>query len=467
LDQAQVRAAWAQPAAPAARPAAAMLQWPYESFGKKGRVVSREQVAEPGFTRLRFANGVVLNFRRTAFESGQVLVRVKFGAGRRQIPADDYQLALLGASYLKEGGLGKLSLFDLKSLTRGMAWDLDLDIEDNAFDLDATTYVTGLTGQLNIVAAYLSDPGFRGNLDELVPNNVEAAFRELRSNPADVMGEAFTAAVAPGAPINRMSPEKAAAVKSGDLARILKPILTGAPLQVTVVGDVDEAAVVEAISTTLGALPPRRAPPRPRPDTWYMRFPTQAPAPVRVTHDGVQDKAAVGLFWPLFVGSPSQRREEYALGLLGSVFEDRLLARVREKLGKSYSPEADVSLPEASDQGYIWASVETAPADLAAVEREVRAVAESLRKGEISDGELEAARRPKLAQMDAARARNAWWRDALSASDQPDELRDYLDSRTITATISLADVKKAAAAWLAAPPLAVVAAPAASKGGRS
>jgi zinc protease len=460
LDEGRVRAAWNNAIAAPVQTAEAPKEWPYETFGRDGKVLSRQVVAQPGYTRLKFANGVVVNFKRTGFESGQVLVRVKFGAGRREIPAADYQLALLGTSYLKEGGLGKLSLYDLNSLTRGMAWDIHLDMDDRAFNLDASTYATGLNGQLSILAAYLSDPGFRGNLDELVPNNVETAFRELRSSPADVMGEAFTETIAPGAPINRLSPEKAAAVRSGDLARVMKPIITGEPLQVSIVGDVDEATVIEALSKTLGALPPRKSQPRLRDDTWYMRFPSRDPAPVRVTHDGVPDKAAVGLFWPLFVGSPQQRREEYALGLLGSVFEDRLLARVREKLAKSYSPEADVFLPEGTDQGYLWASVETAPADLGAVEAEVRAVAEGLREGQITEAELEAARRPKLARLDAVSAHNSWWRDVLSVADEPDQLRDFLEGRKITAEITLDEVRKAAAVWLARPPIAVVAAPA-------
>ena len=55
----------------------------------------------------------------------------------------------------------------------------------------------------------------------------------------------------------------------------------------------------------------------------------------------------------------------------------------------------------------------------------------------------------------------------LSVADEPEEMRDYLEGRKITAEISLDEVRKAAATWLARPPIAVVADPAPRKEARS
>jgi zinc protease len=459
LEAAPLRTAWTRAPAPVAQAAAAALEWPYASFGRKGRVVKREMVVAPGFVRLTFSNGVVLNFKQTAFESGHVEVKVRFGAGRSELAAVDYQLALLGSAYFKEGGLGRLSLAELEGLTRGAAWDVDLEIADHAFELKGEAYASGLEAQLGILAAYLSDPGFRPSVDALIPGNVEATFQRLRSDPTEVMGQALTGAIAPGAPILHPSLAAASAARSADFARVLKPPITQAPLTVTLVGDVSEAAVVEAMATTLGALPARRATPRERPDTWFMRFPVDAGRTVRVTHEGASDKAVAGLFWPLFTPTAGQRREEYALLMLGAVFEERLVAQVRERLGKSYAPEAGADLRDATDQGYLWAQVESAPADLAAVEAETRAVAQRLRAGDISEADLETARRPILAHMDQRRTANAWWLEALNVADHPAELEEYVQSREWVASVTLEEVRRAAARWLAPEPVAVVVTP--------
>lgn len=459
LEEAPIRTALAREPGPIARVATGELEWPYKTFGRPGKVVERETVAEPGFTRLTFSNGVLLNFKHTDFESGHLLVKVRFGAGRSEIPSADYQLALLGAGYFKAGGLGRMSLTDLQGLTRGAAWEVDLNVEDHAFELAGDTYNTGLEPQLHILAAYLADPGFRPSVDAQIPNNVEASFRRVRSDPSDVMGSALTETLDPKAPVNRLPLAAASAARSADFARVLRPAVTSAPLQVSLVGDVTEAEVIEAMSTTLAALPSRRPTPRTRPDTWFMNFPANAPEPIRVTHDGARDKAVVGLFWPTFVPTRETRREEYALVLLGEVMQDRLVSQVREKLGKSYSPEAGAYQRDASDQGYLWTSVESTPDDLAVVEAEARAVVRRLQAGDISETDLETARRPMLAHMDADVSKNRWWLEALNTADRPAELEEYVHARAWTAAVTLDDVRRAAAAWLKTAPFAVLVTP--------
>lgn len=457
---AAVRAAWSRPpsAAVPLGPAVTLKapDWPYADFGRPGRVVKREQVADPGFTRLTFSNGVVLNFRASHAERHQVLVRVRFGAGRSGMAPQDYQAALWGARFLREGGLGRLSLRQLEAATRGAAWSADLTIGDHAFALDGETYASGLGLQLGVLAAYLWDPGFRPTLDARIPVAVADDAREAEAAPDTIMDEALIRSISPDSPQLRLSPERAAALRAADYARILKPALTGAPLTVTVVGDVTEAEVVDGMTRTLAALPPRGAAAPERADTPFLRFPAAAPAePIRATHAGARDKAIVGLYWPTFTLTAQTRREAAALDLLGAVMEDRLLARVRESLGKSYSPEAGLEAVERSDQGYLWASVESTPRDLPAVEAEALAVARRLQAGEIDPADLEAARRPRLAHMEADAALNSWWLTALNLSDRPDELATWTSARALVAAVTLDDVRQAAAAWLKAPPIVV------------
>ena len=45
-------------------------------------LASRESVASPGFTRIRFRNGVILNFKRTHYAQSKAVFLVRFGASK-------------------------------------------------------------------------------------------------------------------------------------------------------------------------------------------------------------------------------------------------------------------------------------------------------------------------------------------------------------------------------------------------
>jgi len=160
------------------------------------------------------------------------------------------------------------------------------------------------------------------------------------------------------------------------------------------------------------------------------------------------------------VATYERRREEYALKLVAEVLQQELIREIRERLGKTYSPQADTAMPDDLDQGYLYAMVETRPGDAAVVAEEVRAAGVRLSRGEITPQAFEAARRPLLAHIEAARPTNAWWLAALSGSaHDPRRTADMLRQHDLIASITLDEVKAAAARWLSAAPVVAVAAP--------
>jgi zinc protease len=437
------------------------VSWAYTDFGPAGRVERRETVATPGFVRLRFQNGVVLNFKHTDFQKGVVEVRVRFGAGRREIDNKAFLVANMGAGLLLDGGLGKHSGDEVKRLFQNISWGAKLSINDESFSLSGTATAGSLESELQLLAALMTDPGFRPTIDATLPTMMDASYRSYRTSPEMVLSEALVRGVAPGSSYDLPPREVFTAVRSADFAKALRPALTEAPMEVTVVGDVDEKAATDLVARTLGALPARDPAPRTRADTWWLRLPETPPAPIRATHEGSSEQAMASLTWGLYVAEPSRRREEYALYLLSRVFTDELRRRVREQLGKTYAPDADTSMPDGADQGTLTATVETRPEDLDAVVAEVRAVAARLAAGEITPEALEAVRRPLLSRADARQSSNDWWASAMSGSARdPQILADAMEYRPILTSLTVDDLKKAAATWLSRPPVVVTAAPA-------
>jgi zinc protease len=447
-------------AAPAARAAAPSLSWGYSDFGPAGHVAKRESFQSPEFTRLTFANGVVLNFKHTAFEQGMTKVRVTFGAGRREIANRDYIAATMGAEFFKIGGVGRHDYQDIQQMFSGWSWDAALKIGDSAFVLDGDTTSNGLKTQLQILAAYMSDPGFRSDLNARLPSAVDAFYRQYRAKPALVLGSAITDAVAPGSALSMPPIAVMSRLRMNDFERILKPALISAPLEITIVGDVDEATATELVGETFGEFPPRQQTPRERPDTFFLRFPDHEPPTIRVMHDGPPDQAMVEALWQLYVAEPERRREEVSLLLLSHVFDNALRHRVRQELGKSYAPAVSLYTPDHGDQGYMDADVEAAPRDIDQLLVETRRVAELLSQGNFTDDDIEAARKPMLADMGARANTNDWWLNGLSGSsrdsDGLDQMRDLLG---LIASVSAAEIRAAAAKWLAQTPLTAIALP--------
>ena len=249
-------------------------------------------------------------------------------------------------------------------------------------------------------------------------------------------------------------------LRSADFERLLKPVITSAPLEVTVVGDIDEARAVQAVAKTLGALPPRKPVPDRSERPPFMTYPTRFTGIVRATHEGAAEKALVGMIWPLYVAVPERRREEYALNLLEGVFQDALRHRVREALGKSYSPAVSLAMPDYADQGSLTVMVETSPADAEAVAAEIEQLAADLARGGVTAQALEEVRTPLLAGRAKERETNTWWLQTLDGSARhPEWLKDAVEWERMIRSITLAEVQRAAATWLSRPHLTAFALP--------
>lgn len=155
----EILAAW-NDKTPPARADAASPQWAYGAPGPPGRVVRREVLKAPDFVRLHFANGLVLNFKQTAFAKGKVEVQVLFGAGREGLGARPVEEGYLAASSFVLGGLGRHSYADLLAIYGEEPMKLSVDMQRTAFSFEADAYVDRLPQHLRLMAAYLSDPGY-------------------------------------------------------------------------------------------------------------------------------------------------------------------------------------------------------------------------------------------------------------------------------------------------------------------
>ena len=140
--------------------ALATVTWPYTSFGTPGVIAEQREAIDLETTFVRFSNGVRLTIRPSRFRENQILVRVRVGNGLLSLPRDRQNMNW-AAGALIEGGLGMISANDLEQVLASRVFGAQYSAEDDAFTFSGATQRDDLDVQMQVLAAYVSDPGWR------------------------------------------------------------------------------------------------------------------------------------------------------------------------------------------------------------------------------------------------------------------------------------------------------------------
>ncbi|RAK62547.1 M16 family metallopeptidase [Phenylobacterium kunshanense] len=444
-------AALAASQAVAVAPSAATSQiaWPYERFGPPGEVADRSTVKDLGATFVRFRNGVRLTVKPTAFRDDEVLVRVNAGRGMSSLPADR-QSPFWAANALTEGGLEKIGVEDMERVLASRFYGSRFNIGDDAFVLSGSTRTGDVAVQLQVLAAYLTEPGWR----DTAFARIKAAGRTIHDQYESTVGGVLTREL-PG--ILRSGDrrwtfptrEEMAATTLDDVRAAVTPGLSQGPVEVVIVGDITVDQAIAATAATFGALPPRPAPEPPPPEQRGGPFPAGRADPMVLTHKGRADQAVGYVAWGTsdYWAAPQRARDA---AVLREIMKLRLTEELRETQGVTYSPDVNSQHSLVwTGWGYIAANVEAPPDRLPDFFSAVLKIAEDLRRNEVSADELARARQPRLEGLHRAQQTNSYWVSELSGAQADprrlDVIRQILPG---TEKVSPADVKRAAEALL-------------------
>ena len=433
----------------AARGDAAAIAWPYGNFGLAGAVKSRGEVADLGITRVRFANGVGLTIKPTKFRADQVLVAVNVGAGRLDLPRDHATAAWAARGFAHEG-YGKVSYEDAQTALAGKVQSVNFSVDDTAFTFTGATRPEDLPAQLQVIAAYLADPGFRPEAFERLRGAYLAELPQLDATPGGVFARAS------GGLFTRDDPRFAfpsraqlEGAKPDDFKTLLGGPLAHGPVEVTIVGDVGVDQAIALTAGTFGALAKRsEIAPRPIAPSG-VQFPAPAAAPVSLTHTGRADQAIAVMAWPLtdFYADMGKSR---AVMLAGEVLYNRLLDKVRIAEGATYSPESRVELSQTlTGYGYAYAQVEMPPQKIPGFFADISAITADMRAKGVTADELLRARNPRIANLRKAQMTNEYWLADLSGSlADPRRLDLIRTTFPDYEKVTTSDIQTAAKTWL-------------------
>jgi zinc protease len=425
-----------------------VVEFAYTDFGEAGTVTDRVEIEDLGLVRFKLDNGVAVSFKQTDFEDGEVHVRVDFGRGElepRSVPAVDVVTAWVFAS----SGLGAHSSDELNGVLAGRAVGSNFSVTTDSFRFGSSTTPRDLLTQLQLFAAYMTDPGWR---DEGL-SQFHAIAPEIRRNfyasPTGVLQAEVARLVHGDDPrYGFPDPEEVAGINIAAMQEFLTPALENAPIEITIVGDIDEAELVAALNQTFGALPDRSAEWPGYDEARTIRFPAANSEPLVLRHNGPDYQAMANIYWPTV--DDSDRRRARAISLLRTVFDIKLTERLREAEGFTYSAfNSDQSSDVYPDYGYLWVGVDVRLENVDATYAAVEELAAELAAGDISDDILLRARRPLLEQIEEGFESNGLWMSMLSQSYHDDARLERI--RTLVSdyeSISVDELSALAAEYL-------------------
>jgi zinc protease len=417
-------------------------------LGPPGREVSRERIADLDATIVRFANGSSLVFKQTGYEQGSVNVSLRFGRGIAALPADRKSPAWM-APLLGSTGVGPLDLDGLERLMTGRRVSMSFGMDDEALVLRGSTRAEELQDQLRLLATKIVAPHFdpalfqRSKIAALESHDLAFASASAR------MSREFGAVARGNDP--RWQPFDKAEIErltAEDFEAFMKPLLAQGPVEAVIVGDVDIETAVAAMLKTVAALP-QRPEVRPPPASLRVRPPSPSSEPIRFTHQGDPNQAYAAIGWTTFGGTEG-RRERRALSLAANLAQARLVERLRDLEGASYSPSATVQTSfQFPEWGFFFAGSEIRPERADLFFRLAREIVAELAARPASADEWQRAINPVVTGIERRLKTNAYWAGAMEDwSREPyliDHARTYLaDYKSLTP----GDVRAAVAKWV-------------------
>lgn len=422
--------------------------WPYTSFGTPGTVLDRQDSADLGITRVHFANGTTLAIKPTNFTKDQILVRVGFGHGRLGLPPTltrAYWLLGVNGQAFVLGGTGKLPFTDIQHDLEAKIVDINLEVQDTSFALSGTTRPADFATQLQLLAAYVTDPGFRPNGVTRLRDSLAANMAQFESSHTVVLQKTASLLLKNGDRRWQTLPESAdlAATKTEDLAALLREELAQGALDVSIVGDVKVDEAIDMVARTFGALPKRARVDRTSLTEQVIALTPARPQPFLALHKGRADQAYAVNYWPLpdFYAAPKDAR---ALGLAASVLRSRLFDQLRAADGVTYSPNAGAQQSTTlRNYGYFSMSIEVPPNRIAFFQSAIDQLLAQLKDQGITADEFTRARQPVIDEIKKARETNSHWLNLLtSAALDPRAEQTERDRLSGVLMVTPADVER-------------------------
>lgn len=390
--------------------AAAQIEFPYLDPLPGNEAPIRTFFPEVDMERYQFANGLILNIKKTAFEKNSFQAVVNFGNGELGEPEPG--MSLFVEDIINGSGTGTLPQSALNNHIAGSSIDMVFRIGESVFSWVGKGLNKDFELFIQLLQARLLDPGFRQQVFTTARTNVELTYKKLeRGIDGAVVLEVqpFLASydhhfgLPPFSDISHFS--------FNDLEKWFATFARPGDLEISIVGDIDATSIVEITNAYLGGIEVSKPPDI---KGGQVLFPRKRMLEVGI--DTVVEKSLITVAWATEDFWDIHRTRRFHL--LSSVLEDRLRKEIRERLGASYSPSvASFGSRVYPGYGYIVTQMTVKPGMEDEIIAEIVKIGTQLAVQGVNVEELTRARGPLVTSLkDTVKSNRYWLFSALSQS---------------------------------------------------
>ncbi len=413
-----------------------------------GRVVMLEPAPElPSAVSAWLDNGVRFHHAEMRTRPGRIAVAITIAGGRIEETIATRGLTDAAEILWKSPAAESRESSQLESLLSGRSIRLDGTIEDDAVHLTIECAKEDAETAMELAHLLLREPVLERSSFRKWRHRALLDARDASLSPKSAANMAFQSAMAPeGDPRSRpLAPSDIESIERHNAQVWVRSLVTRAPLEAAITGDITRAEAIVLGSKYLGTLPARaRVDDTPFAALRHVRDPVEFISKVRV--EGPTPHAVVvGGFRIQETCSP---RDEIIMEMAARILSLRLGKSVRGASRLASSVHA-ASLTRCAYPGYgiFWADSVCDPANADAI----AAIMESSFREFAADGptpeELDAAKRLTLHAIKTRMEDPAWWADELSQlTYRARRHADLVSARAIVSGMSISELRDGFAA---------------------
>ena len=394
-----------------------------------GRVVREQKIAAHNITDWTLSNGIRVLVKPTDFNADQVLMSAFSPGGSSLVSDSDAFKTSLAPAIIAAGGVGAFSTIDLRKKLTGKVANASPSISDLSEGMSGAASPKDLETLLQLTYLRFTAPRADTMVFKAQRQQLEQFLKNKDANPSAVFSDTVQLTLSQGHPRARpLSLAMLQELEINDLLAIYRQRFGDAgDFTFFFVGNVDLAVLKPLVEQWLGSLPAAGRTETPR-DVGPAQFTGTIDKAVR---KGIapQSQSVV-----LLAGrAPWTRDEAYALSSLGELLQMRLLDRLRESLGGTYSVNVSSAFSRRLRQEWQLAiAYGSAPEQADAMFAAVRDELATLRTTPPTAAELERIKEQQRREFELSLKQNGYWMNTMR---QRVEHGDPLDTMGDTMTL--------------------------------
>lgn len=402
----------------------ATVNFAYTQFGNVGSVTKTQHIKDLDITQIHFHNGCSCNIKKTDFTKNSISMTTRVGAGKLTMPKDKPGLDTFASATFIAGGLGKHSTDDLRSILAGRNANTGFAVADDAFILSGSTTPEDLELQLQMLCAYLTDPGFRPEAARMLKSQLPAVYAKMKHTQAGSQAE-INAYLHGNDPRFVFPPQEQLETRTLDeVKQWVLPALKNGRLELSIIGDLDPKKVIPILARTIGSLPKRATHKR---NYTAKRTLTNLPKPPAEKRYTFESRIPTGSAMVVWKG-PGLDKDSIGttrrMGILKSILSNRMREKIREELGEAYSPYAYVDTNDVyKDLGYLIAVSPGKPDQSEKVSKIIVEIGQKLAAEGATEDELQRALAPRLTMLKKSLRENSYWLGTVMSQSQEQPYR--------------------------------------------